>query len=62
MDKITLEADHKPIIQISGSKNLNDSTPGLQTFRIHLMRNNFDVIYTMETQLVVAGVLSRGPL
>lgn len=49
LNKVVLETDHKPLIQILGSKNLDDLTPRLQRFRIRLMRYNYKVIYTRNS-------------
>ncbi|KAK9737975.1 RNase H-like domain found in reverse transcriptase [Popillia japonica] len=59
---LIFETDHKPLIQILMSKNLDDLTPRLQRFRMRLMRYRYDVIYTPEKKLVVPDTLSRSPL
>lgn len=59
---LIFETDHKPLIQILMSKNLDDLTPRLQRFRMRLMRYRYDVIYTPGKKLVVPDTLSRSPL
>lgn len=60
--RIILETDHKPLIQILKSKNLDDLTPRLQRFRMRLMRYDYSVVYVPGKTLVVADALSRSPL
>lgn len=59
---VTLETDHKPLLQISQSKSLDDLTPRLQRIRLRLMRYNYEVVYVPGKQLVLADCLSRNPV
>lgn len=59
---VTLETDHKPLIQILQSKRLDELTPRLQRIRMRLMRYNYKVIYVPGKQLVLADCLSRNPI
>jgi len=59
---ITLETDHKPLLQILGTKGLDSLTPRLQKFRIRLMRFSYDIVYTPGKDLATADALSRAPL
>lgn len=59
---ITLETDHKPLIQVLQTKNLDSLTPRLQRFRMRLMRYDYRILYTPGDKLVVADALSRNPL
>jgi hypothetical protein len=43
---VVLETDHKPLLQILQTKNLDELTPRLQRFRIRLMRYTYSVKYT----------------
>lgn len=58
---VTLETDHKPLIQILQSKPLDEITPRLQRIRMRLMRYNYKVIFVPRKQLVLADCLSRNP-
>jgi hypothetical protein len=59
---VVLETDHKPLLEILQTKNLDDLTPRLQRFRIRLMRYTYSVKYTKGTELLVADALSRNPI
>lgn len=59
---LVFETDHKPLLQILQTKNLDDLTPRLQRFRMRLMRYKYTVIYTPGKNLVVPDALSRNPL
>ncbi|KAH0813471.1 hypothetical protein GEV33_009320 [Tenebrio molitor] len=59
---VVLETDHKPLLQILQTKNLDELTPRLQRFRIRLMRYTYSVKYTKGTELLVADTLSRNPI
>lgn len=62
LNEVILETDHKPLVQILTTKNLDELTPRLQRFRMRLMRYNYEVTYTPGKELVVADALSRNPL
>ncbi|OXA53834.1 Transposon Tf2-6 polyprotein [Folsomia candida] len=57
-----IETDHKPLLQILVSKNLDDLSPRLQCFRLRLMRYSYDVKYVPGKLLYTADTLSRQPL
>lgn len=59
---VIFETDHKPLLQILKTKNLDDLSPRLQRFRMRLMRYNYTVIYTPGKNLIVPDTLSRAPL
>lgn len=59
---VTLETDHRPLIQILQSKPLDELTPRLQRIRMRLMRYNYKVIFVPGKQLVLADCLSRNPI
>lgn len=58
----TIETDHKPLLQIFQTKNLDDLSPRLQRFRLRMMRYDYSVTYTPGRNLFVADALSRNPL
>lgn len=56
---IVIETDHKPLVQVLQTKNLDELTPRLQRFRIRLLRYEYKIVYTPGKELVVADALSR---
>ena len=59
--EIVIETDHKPLLSILKSKDLNDLTPRLQRIRIRLLRYSFKIVYTPGKHLATADCLSRSP-
>ncbi|XP_055915467.1 uncharacterized protein K02A2.6-like [Eupeodes corollae] len=57
-----LETDHKPLVPIFTTKNLDDLTPRLQRLRMRMMRYDFSIFYTPGKDLIAADALSRQPL
>ncbi|KAJ8881444.1 hypothetical protein PR048_017925 [Dryococelus australis] len=60
--EVTLETDHKPLIQIFQTIHIDNLTPRLQRFCLRLMRYAYSVQYFPGKQLEVADCLSRSPL
>lgn len=60
--QITLETDHKPLLQILKTKHLDSLTPRLLRFRMRLMKYDYDIVYTPGKLLVIPDSLSRSPL
>lgn len=60
--EVTLETDHKPLLQILQSKPIDELTPRLQIIRLRLMRYNYKVNFVPGKQLVLADCLSRSPV
>ncbi|UYV73012.1 K02A2.6-like [Cordylochernes scorpioides] len=58
---ITLEADHKPLVPIFTSKNIDDLTPRIQRLRLRIMRYSYKIVHTPGKNLIVADALSRSP-
>ncbi|UYV83879.1 K02A2.6-like [Cordylochernes scorpioides] len=58
---ITLETDHKPLVPIFTSKNIDDLTPRIQRLRLRIMRYSYKIIHTPGKNLIVADALSRSP-
>ncbi|XP_054281390.1 uncharacterized protein K02A2.6-like [Macrosteles quadrilineatus] len=61
-EHITLETDHKPLVSILTTKEINDMTPRLQRLRLRLMRYSYNVTYTPGKHLATADCLSRSPV
>lgn len=59
---LILETDHKPLLQILQTKDIDTLTPRLQRFRLRLMRYDYVVKYVPGKELVIADCLSRSPL
>lgn len=59
---VVFETDHKPLVQILQSKNLDTLTPRLQRFRMRLMRYDYSVVYVPGKDLTIADALSRSPI
>lgn len=59
---ILLETDHKPLIQVLQTKQLNDLTPRLQRFRMRLMRYDYRVQFVPGKLLTIPDTLSRNPV
>ncbi|XP_054279111.1 uncharacterized protein K02A2.6-like [Macrosteles quadrilineatus] len=59
---IIIETDHKPLLKILTSKNLDELTPRLQRIRLRMMRYSYNLVYTPGKHLITADCLSRNPL
>ena len=60
--KFHLETDHKPLVSLLGSKNLDELPIRLQRFRMRLMRFSYTISYVPGKQLTIADALSRAPV
>ena len=58
----TLETDHKPLISLLSTKNLDNLPPHILRFRLRLMRYNFNIVHVPGKALNTADALSRAPL
>jgi len=52
------ETDHKPLVSLLGSKNLEELPIRIQRFRMRLMRFSYTITYVPGKNLVVADTLS----
>ena len=57
-----VETDHKPLVSLLGSKNLDELPIRIQRYRMRLMRFSYTISYVPGKQLVIADALSRAPL
>ena len=60
--QLTLETDHKPLVPLLGSKNLDQLPPRIQRFRMRFMRFTFKIIHVPGKDLTTADTLSHAPL
>eukprot|EP00731_Ephydatia_muelleri_P013230 Em0007g540a len=56
-----IETDHKPLVPLLGSKNLEDLPLRVQRFRLRLMRFKYTISHIPGKELVIADTLSRAP-
>ena len=57
-----LETDHKPLVPLFTSKNLEDLPVRIQRYRMRMMRFQFTIVHIPGKELVIADALSRSPL
>ena len=57
-----IETDHKPLVPLFSSKNLDDLPLRVQRFRLRMMRFNFTISHVPGKQLIIADTLSRAPV
>ncbi|KAK7106504.1 hypothetical protein V1264_017754 [Littorina saxatilis] len=62
LPSFTIETDHRPLLALLKSKQLDELSPLIQRFRMRLMRYRYDVIYTAGKDLTTADALSRAPV
>ena len=60
--KFTLETDHKPLIPLLSTKNLDDLPFRIQRFHLRMMPYHYDIIHVSGKDLHTADFLSREPL
>ncbi|UYV77098.1 K02A2.6-like [Cordylochernes scorpioides] len=58
----SIETDHKPLIPIFSTKNLDEMTPRIQRLRLRMMRYPYSIHHTPGKDIVVADALSRSPI
>ena len=57
-----IETDHKPLVPILGSKNLEEMSPRIQRLCVHLLRFDFTVSHIPGKSLITTDTLSRAPV
>ena len=56
-----VETDHKPLVSLLGSKNLDELPPRIQRLRMRLMKFTYTVSHVPGKKIATADVLSRVP-
>ena len=57
-----IQTDHKPLIPLFSTKNLEELPVRVQRFRIHMLRFQFTIDHVPGKHLVIADTLSRAPV
>ena len=57
-----IETDHKPLVPLLSSKNLNEMPIRVQRFRLHLMRFEYSISHVPGKNLSTADTLSKSPV
>ena len=58
----TIETDHKPLIPLLGTKNLDSLPPRVLRFRLHLSRFEYQIGHVPGKYLYTADTLSHAPM
>ena len=53
-----VKTDHKPLVPLLSSKNLDDLPLRVQRFRLRLMRYDFSISHVPGKELIIADALS----
>ena len=56
-----IETDHKPLVPLLGTKNLDEMPPRIQRLRMRLLRFDFTISHVPGKELTTADALSRAP-
>ena len=59
--KFHIHTDHKPLIPLFSTKNLEELPVRVQRYHLRIMRFNFTISHVPGKQLVIADMLSRAP-
>jgi len=57
--RYTIETDHKPLVPLLSSKNLEELLIRIQRFCLQLMRFNYTIVHVTGKSLCTADALSR---
>ena len=57
-----IETDHKPLVPLLSSRNLEDLPARVQRFRMRMMRFTYSISHVPGKSLYIADTLSRAPL
>lgn len=57
-----IETDHKPLIPLLGSRNLDELPPRIQRLRMCLMKFSYTTSHVAGREIATADVLSRAPV
>ena len=57
-----IHTDHKPLVPLFGSKNLEELPVHVQRFRLRMMRFKFTIFHIPGKNLLLADALSRAPI
>jgi len=60
--KFEILTDHKPLVSLLGSKDLDTLPPRIQRFRMRLMRFHYSIQHIPGKDHVIADALSRSPV
>ena len=58
----TIETDHKPLVPLLSTKNLEELSIRVQRFRLRLMRFSYTIVHVRGKSLYTADALSRSPI
>ena len=59
--KFHINTDHKPLVPLFSTKNLEELSARVQRFRLRMMRFNFTISHVPGKQLAITDMLSRAP-
>ena len=60
--KFHIETDHKPLVTLLSTKNLDELPARVQGFRMRMIRFSYSISHVPRKNLCTADTLSRAPL